>query len=205
MRCAETHGASPTMIQIPHDSHSRRRAYFCDVPCGFPRWRAELELRYAAIERADRRPTVLAGGRLLRSRQHQPPSASSPIWNLRIVGAAAPIGRAIARLRRSFSGRTALDMFGALRGHGRFLRFHDDLRRRWRSKGAIAMDDVHVSTLSDSYYIRRVRQALTEQLLARISRSKFAIRPSSCWNSRAGQIRRIKQELAELRSFATCA
>jgi hypothetical protein len=29
-------------------------------------------------------------------------------------------------------------------------------------KGIIVMDDVHVTTVKDSYYIRRVRQALTD-------------------------------------------
>lgn len=29
-------------------------------------------------------------------------------------------------------------------------------------KGVIAMDDIHVTTMKDSYYIRRVRAALTE-------------------------------------------
>ena len=72
------------------------------------------------------------------------------------------VGAVEGRLRVSarFSGRTAQDMFGGCVGLGDSFDF-TLIATPIVKNGALALKEVNVSTPRDSFYIRRVRQALT--------------------------------------------
>jgi hypothetical protein len=74
-------------------------------------------------------------------------------------GADAPNGR--LKITAKFSGRSAVGMLGRCVGMGDSFDV-TIVASPVARKGVIAMDDVHISTVKDSYYIRRVRAALTD-------------------------------------------
>jgi hypothetical protein len=119
------------------------------VPC------AELDLRYAAIERVIADQLFSQEGRLY--------VRGNKTTRCKFAYLESPhVGTADGRLRVSarFSGRTALDMFGGCVGLGDSFDF-TMLASPIVKNGALAFKDVNVSTPRDSFYIRRVRQALT--------------------------------------------
>jgi hypothetical protein len=71
----------------------------------------------------------------------------------------APNGR--LKITAKFSGRSALGMLGRCVGMGDSFDV-TIVASPVARKGVIAMDDVRISTVKDSYYIRRVRAALTD-------------------------------------------
>jgi hypothetical protein len=122
----------------------------------FPSLAAELELRYGAMERliADQLFTQ-DGRRYVRG---------SSAAKCQYAFLEAPhIGAENNRLRivAKFSGRSAVDVFGTCVGLGDSFDL-TILASPVPRKGLIAMDGVKVTTVKDSYYIRRVRAALEQ-------------------------------------------
>jgi hypothetical protein len=124
---------------------------------------ADIELRYPALERliADQLFTQ-DGRRYVRGT----PAAHCQYAYLeapRLSAAAGADGVANGRLKitAKFSGRSAMDVLGRCVGMGDSFDL-TIVASPVARKGAIAMDDVRVTTVKDSYYIRRVRAALTE-------------------------------------------
>jgi hypothetical protein len=122
---------------------------------GIPVFGAELELRYAAIERVMSDQLFSQEGRLY--------VRGSKATKCKFAYLASPhVGAIDGHLRVSarFSGRTALDMLGGCVGLGDSFDFTMTAAPIVKN-GALALKDVSVSTPRDSFYIRRVRQALT--------------------------------------------
>jgi len=120
-----------------------------------PAFCAELELRYAAIERVIADQLFSQEGRLY-VRGNKTTKCKFAFLESPHVGALDGRLRVTAR----FSGRTALDMFGGCVGLGDSFDF-TLIAVPIVKNGALAFNQVNVSTPRDSFYIRRVRQALT--------------------------------------------
>ena len=121
-----------------------------------PVWGAELELRYAAIERVIADQLFSQDGRLY--------VRGNKSTRCKFAYLESPhVGAVNGRLRVSarFSGRTALDMMGACMGLGDSFDF-TMIASPIVKNGALAFKDVSVSTPRDSFYIRRVRLALID-------------------------------------------
>ena len=122
---------------------------------GIPAWSAELELRYGAIERLIADQLFSQEGRLY--------VRGTKATKCKFAYLEAPhVGAVDGRLKVTarFSGRTALDMFDRCMGLGDSFEF-TLIAAPIVKNGALALKDVNVSTPRDSFYIRRVRQALT--------------------------------------------
>ena len=126
-----------------------------------PALAADLEIRYAALERMIAAEMFTPEGRLYvkgnARAKCQFAYLESPMLSSQDAAAAAPRLRINAR----FSGRSALDLFGKCVGLG------DSFDLTLTSlpvvkDGTIALADVKVSTVKDSYYIRKVRAALEQ-------------------------------------------
>lgn len=120
-----------------------------------PAFCAELELRYAAIERVIADQLFSQDGRLY--------VRGSKTTKCKFAYLESPhVGAMDGRLRVTarFSGRTALDMFGGCVGLGDSFDF-TLIAVPVVKNGTLAFNEVNVSTPRDSFYIRRVRQALT--------------------------------------------
>jgi hypothetical protein len=121
-----------------------------------PAWAAELELRYAAIERVIADQLFSQDGRLY--------MRGNKSTRCKFAYLESPhVGAVDGRLRVSarFSGRTALDMMGACVGLGDSFDF-TMIASPIVKNGALAFKEVSVSTPRDSFYIRRVRLALID-------------------------------------------
>jgi len=117
---------------------------------------AELELRYAAIERVIADQLFSQDGRLY--------VRGNKSTRCKFAYLESPhVGAVNGRLRVSgrFSGRTALDMMGACMGLGDSFDF-TMIASPVVKNGALVFKDVSVSTPRDSFYIRRVRLALID-------------------------------------------
>jgi hypothetical protein len=125
------------------------------VLSGIPVFGAELELRYAAMERLIADQLFSQEGRLY-VRGNKATKCKFAYLEFPHVGAIDGHLRVSAR----FSGRTALDMFGGCVGLGDSFDF-TLIATPVVKNGALALKEVNVSTPRDSFYIRRVRQALT--------------------------------------------
>jgi hypothetical protein len=123
---------------------------------GIPALGAELELRYAAIERVIADQLFSQDGRLY-VRGNKTTRCKFAYLESPHVGAASGRLRVSAR----FSGRTALDMMGTCVGLGDSFDF-TMIASPVVKNGALAFKDVSVSTPRDSFYIRRVRLALID-------------------------------------------
>jgi hypothetical protein len=119
-----------------------------------PSFATELEVRYPVIERLLADQLFSQDGRLY--------VRGSKTTKCQFAYLESPrVGSSNGRLRVTarFSGRTALDMFGRCVGLGDSF----DLTLTAApivKNGALALAEVNISTPRDSYYIRRVRQAL---------------------------------------------
>lgn len=120
-----------------------------------PAFSAELELRYAALERIIAEQLFTQDGRhYVRGNR----STKCQFAYLEAPHIDSDHGR--LRVKARFSGRSALDVFGGCVGLGDS--FDLTLTASPVAKdGAIRLNDVNVSTVKDSYYIRRVRAALS--------------------------------------------
>jgi hypothetical protein len=115
---------------------------------------AELELRYGVLERTVASQLFSEDGRLYvkgnKAAKCQYAFLESP-----------KIGADGARIKivAKFSGRTALDLMGRCVGLGDSFEF-TMTAAPVVVNGALAFSEVNISTARDSYYIRRVREAL---------------------------------------------
>lgn len=117
---------------------------------------ADLEIRYTALERMIAEQMFTQEGRRYVKGNANTKCQFAYLESPRL-------GSEDERLRVTarFSGRSALDMFGTCVGLGDS--FDLTLTAAPASKdGAIVLQNVKVSTLRDSYYIRRVRAALEQ-------------------------------------------
>ncbi len=127
--------------------------------CATPSFSADLELRYGALERLVAQQLFTQDGRRY---VKGTPTAKCQYAYLEAPHFSA-VDKAEGRLKISakFSGRSSLDVFGRCMGMGDSFDLAIEASPVAR-KGVIAMDNVQVTTVKDSYYIRRVRQALTD-------------------------------------------
>ena len=121
-----------------------------------PSFAASLELRYSALER-------LIAGQLFTEDGRRYVRGSRDTHCKYAYLEAPHIGAANGRLRvtAKFSGRSAVDLFGRCVGLGDSFDL-TVMATPVARNGAIALDKVEVTTLKDSYYIRRVRGALAQ-------------------------------------------
>jgi hypothetical protein len=123
-----------------------------------PSFAAELELRYGALERIIAEQLFTQDGRrYVRGNRNTP----CQFAYLEAPHIESHDGR--LRVTARFSGRTALDLFNRCVGMGDSF----DLSVTCTpipKDGAIALKDVQISTVRDSYYIRRVRAALSQSI-----------------------------------------
>jgi len=120
-----------------------------------PSFATELEIRYGVLEKLLADQLFSQDGRLY-VRGNKTTKCQFAYLESPRVGSLNGKLRVTAR----FSGRTALDMFGRCVGLGDS--FDLTLTAAPSAKnGALALSDVNISTPRDSFYIRKVRQALT--------------------------------------------
>lgn len=126
--------------------------------CAVPTLAADLEIRYAALERLVAQQLFTQDGRRY---VKGTPKAKCAYAYLETPHFSA-VDKAEGRLQISarFSGRSSVDVFGRCMGLGDSFDLTIQASPVVR-KGVIAMDDVRVATVKDSYYIRRVREALS--------------------------------------------
>jgi hypothetical protein len=129
------------------------------ILCATPSLAADLELRYGALERLVAKQLFTQDGRRY---VKGTPAAKCQYAYLEAPRFAA-VDKAEGRLKitAKFSGRSSLDVFGRCVGMGDSFDLTIQTSPVAR-KGVIVMDNVQVTTVKDSYYIRRVRQALTD-------------------------------------------
>jgi hypothetical protein len=119
-----------------------------------PSFAAGLELRYAALERLIAEQLFTEDGRrYVRGNR----GARCQYAYLEAPHLGAVNGR--LRVTAKFSGRSAVDVLGRCMGLGDSFDLTLTATPVVRS-GALALDKVEVTTLKDSYYIRRVRGSL---------------------------------------------
>jgi hypothetical protein len=125
-----------------------------------PAFAADLELRFGALERLIAEQLFTQDGRRY---VRGTPSDHCQYAYLEAPHLAAATNGSDGRLKvtAKFSGRSAVGMFGRCVGLGDSFDL-TILVSPIARKGAIAMDDVQVTTAKDSYYIRRVRAALKD-------------------------------------------
>jgi hypothetical protein len=124
----------------------------------FPAAAAELELRYATLER------IIAEQLFTQEGRHYVRGSKSTRCQFAYLETPhidADNGR--LRVKARFSGRSALDVFGGCVGLGDSFDLTLTAVPAMRN-GAIVFNDVSVSTPKDSYYIRRVRTALARSI-----------------------------------------
>ncbi len=121
-----------------------------------PSLAADLELRYGAMERLIAEQLFTQDGRRY-VRGNAAAKCQYAFLEAPHIGAESNRLRIVAK----FSGRSALDVFGKCVGLGDSFDL-TILASPVPRKGFIAMDDVKVTTVKDSYYIRRVRAALQQ-------------------------------------------
>lgn len=131
-------------------------AVFLVLAGGLPSFAAEIELRYDALQRIIGEQVFTQDGRKY--------VRGTPATKCQFAYLEAPrIGTENGNLKVSarFSGRMALDLLGGCIGLGDSfdLTIVSGVVVR---NGAIGFKDVKVTTTKDSYYIRRVRAALTQ-------------------------------------------
>jgi hypothetical protein len=119
---------------------------------------ANLELRYGALERLIAEQLFTQDGRRYVRGDAKARCQYAYLEAPHISGGAAD-GR--LKISAKFSGRSALDVFGRCVGMGDSFDLTIQAAPVVR-KGAIAMDSVQVTTVKDSYYIRRVREGVRQ-------------------------------------------
>lgn len=119
-----------------------------------PAYCAELELRYTVVERVIANQYFSQEGRLY-VRGNKSTKCKFAFLESPRVGSSD--GR--LQITARFSGRSALDMFGRCVGLGDSFDLTMNATPTVRD-GALALTNVTITVPRDSYYIRRVRQAL---------------------------------------------
>lgn len=126
--------------------------FIAAVPC----FAADIELRFDALERIISEQVFTQDGRKY---VRGTPATKCQFAYLEKPHIGADNG--LLRVSARFSGRTALDLFGGCIGLGDSFDLTIVAAPVVRD-GAMGFKDVKVSTAKDSYYIRRVRAALTQ-------------------------------------------
>ncbi len=124
-----------------------------------PALAADLELRYAALERLVAQQLFTQDGR--RYVKGTPAAKCQYAYLEAPRFSAADKAEGRLKISAKFSGRSAMDVLGRCVGMGDSFDL-TILASPVARKGVIAMDNVQVTTVKDSYYIRRVREALTQ-------------------------------------------
>jgi hypothetical protein len=122
----------------------------------FPCFAADIELRFDTLERIIAEQVFTQDGRKY---VHGTPATKCQFAYLEKPRVGAENG--LLRVGARFSGRTAFDVFGGCLGLGDSFDLTIVAAPTVRS-GAMGFKDVRVTTTKDSYYIRRVRTALTQ-------------------------------------------
>lgn len=129
------------------------------VLSALPALAADLELRFGALERLVSEQLFTQDGR--RYVKGTPAAKCQYAYLEAPRFAAADKAEGRLKISAKFSGRSSVDVLGRCMGMGDSFDltiFASPVAR----KGVIAMDNVEVTAARDSYYIRRVRQALSE-------------------------------------------
>jgi hypothetical protein len=134
---------------------------FLAIFVAVPALAADLELRYAALERLIADQLFTQDGRRYVRGTPATPCKFAYLEAPHLSSAAAPGSDGRLKITAKFSGRTAMDVLGRCMGMGDSFDL-TILASPVARRGAIAMDDVRVTTVKDSYYIRHVRTALSE-------------------------------------------
>ena len=129
---------------------------FLSVVAVVPCLAADIELRFDTLERIIADQVFTQDGRKY---VHGTPATKCQFAYLEKPRIGAENG--LLRVGARFSGRTAFDVFGGCIGLGDSFDLTILAAPTVRS-GAMGFKDVHVTTTRDSYYIRRVRTALTQ-------------------------------------------
>jgi hypothetical protein len=124
--------------------------------CSLPAIAADLELRYGALERLIAEQVFTEDGRKW-VRGNAKSHCQFAYLEHPHIGADGERLKILA----TFSGRSALNMFGGCVGLGDSFDFTLTASPVPRN-GTIALEDVKVATMKDGYYIRRVRAALQQ-------------------------------------------
>jgi len=135
---------------------TRMRALALLFTAAVPCFGAEIELRFDALERIISEQVFTQEGRKY---VRGTPATKCQFAYLEKPRIGAENG--LLRVSARFSGRTALDLFGGCIGLGDSFDLSIAATPVVRN-GAMGFKDVKVSTTKDSYYIRRVRAALTQ-------------------------------------------
>ena len=144
---------SPTMIQTRMKAQAAGIFLFL---AAVPSFAAEIELRFDALERIISEQVFTQEGRKY---VRGTPATKCQFAYLEKPRIGAENG--LLRVSARFSGRTALDLFGGCIGLGDSFDLSIAAIPVVRN-GAMGFKNVKVSTTKDSYYIRRVRAALTQ-------------------------------------------
>lgn len=124
----------------------------------FPCLAAELELRYAALERILAEQVFTQDGRHYVRGNRSTRCQFAYLEKPHIDSDGSKL-----RIAARFSGRSAVDLFGGCVGLGDSFDLTMTAAPAVRS-GAIELKDVRIATARDSYYIRRVRAALARSI-----------------------------------------
>lgn len=148
------------MIQPEDEIRMIRRAAQLAIVLALaaPAFAAELELKFAALER------IVAAQLFTQDGRHYVRGNKSNRCQFAYLEAPridSDQGR--LRVRARFSGRSALDVLNRCIGLGDSFELTLTATPVPRN-GAIALKDVNISTPRDSYYIRRVRTALVQSI-----------------------------------------
>lgn len=136
-----------------------RLAIFLLLLAVTPALAADLELRYAALERLVAQQLFTQDGR--RYVKGTPAAKCQYAYLEAPRFSAADKAEGRLKITAKFSGRSAMDVLGRCVGMGDSFDL-TILASPVARKGVIAMDNVQVTTVKDSYYIRRVREVLTQ-------------------------------------------
>jgi len=136
---------------------------FLAIFLAVPALAADLELRYAALERLIAEQLFTQDGR--RYVRGTPATHCQYAYleapHLSAGGSVADASNGRLKITAKFSGRSAMDLLGRCLGMGDSFDL-TILASPVARKGVIMMDEVHVTTIKDSFYIRKVRAALAE-------------------------------------------
>ena len=123
-----------------------------------PAFAAEIELRYSALERILADQLFTQDGRHYVRGNRSSHCQFAYLENPRVDADSAQL-----RVKARFSGRSALDLFGGCVGLGDSFDLVMTANPSPRGS-AIVLRDIKVTAQRDSYYIRRVRSALSQSV-----------------------------------------
>lgn len=126
--------------------------------CAAPAFAVDLEIRYGALERIIGEQAFTTDGKRYVQGTKDQKCRYAFLEKPKLSAAADRL-----QLRVNFSGKTALDMFGRCVGVGDQFEL-TILAKPSIDNGTLAFQEFQVSTPRDSFYIRRVRNALVETL-----------------------------------------